>query len=68
MVSAWDRDVGAALFVDGELVATVDFERHGSEGEELLHEVGQNLARIANVVLVQDQVSDDEFREMIGDA
>lgn len=65
LVRAFDRDTGAALLVNGVPVAAVNYDEHGSAGDDILAEVLSGLAQLANVFPETDEVSDDEFIRMM---
>lgn len=65
LVRAWDRDTGAALLLNGEIVATVDYDEDGSAGEEVLLKVMRNIAKMANVFPQEGEIDDDAFNAMI---
>lgn len=61
MIRACDRDTGAKLLVNGVEVARVNFDEHGGEGEAVLEQVLNGLARLANVYPATDEVADGDF-------
>lgn len=63
-VRAADRDVGAALFLNGKVVAQVDYDSYGTAGESLLERMTERLAEMANIRAEYDEVGDDEFRDL----
>lgn len=63
-VRAEDRDVGAALFVNGQVVAEVNYDSYGTHGEALLEEMAGRLGAITDIRPEYAEVSDEEFREM----
>ncbi len=62
ILRAYDRDTGAALFVNGEVVTTVNYDEHGSDGERVLVAVAEGLSKLSGLRVEEDEVPDEEFR------
>lgn len=65
-VCAYDRDHGSALVVNGLVVATCNYDEHGSAGTELLGKVMDGIAKISNIYPIEEEVSDEEFLKLVG--
>lgn len=65
LIRAFDRETGAALIANGMVMATVNYDEHGSAGERILQTVGESLADLLNVKFIEDEVDDEEFKTIV---
>ena len=65
LLRAFDRDTGAALLLNGKVIAETNYDEHGSGGEHMLEGILDRLAKMAGVYPDQDEVDDDEFLKIV---
>lgn len=63
LVRAYDRDVGAALVINDEVICTVNYDEHGSSGEDVLKSVLEGLSDLTGLKVEEDEMDDEEYRE-----
>ena len=61
LIDSFDRDTGSILVINGEPVASVNYDEHGSAGLDVLKQVHNNLAKKAGVFPHRDELDDNEF-------
>lgn len=55
LVRGYSREDGARLLVNDTEIANVNYDEHGSVGEDVLEQVMNGLAKLANVFPVQEE-------------
>lgn len=63
LVRAYDRDVGAALVINGHVVCTVNYDEHGSSGEDVLKSVLEGFSDLTGLKVEEDEMDDEEYRD-----